>query len=320
MNYKQVYSILDKDLKIIEKELENVLEADSPILKESSLHYLQAGGKRIRPVFVLLSAKFGDYNIDVVKDVAVALELIHMASLIHDDVIDDAYTRRGRPTVKAKWDNKISMYTGDFILALSLEIITSLKDHNAHQILSDTMVELSVGEIEQIRDKYNFDQSITNYFRRIKRKTALLIAASCQLGAIAANVPSHLQKKLYYFGYYAGMAFQITDDILDFTSTEEKLGKPVGGDLLQGNITLPVLFAMKDPELKQKISTVHELMDPDELHNIIQLIINTDAIQKSNQICTMYLNKAYEMLSDLPENDTKLMLKTMLNFIGKRNF
>jgi len=320
MNYKTVYSILNKDLKKIENELEYVLDAHSQLLKESSLHYLQAGGKRIRPVFVLLSAKFGNYNFQIVKDVAVSLELIHMASLIHDDVIDDAYTRRGRPTVKAKWDNKISMYTGDYILARALEIITSLNNVEAHKILSKTMVELSIGEIEQIRDKYNFEQTITNYFRRIKRKTALLIAASCQLGGIAADVPRDVHIKLAKFGYYAGMAFQITDDILDFTSTEAKLGKPAGEDLLQGNITLPVLLAIKNPDVKSQIEKVNEYMDSDELSAIIELIKNTGAINKAMQISNLYLQKANQVLNVLPPNPTKKLLGTMLKFIGKRNF
>jgi heptaprenyl diphosphate synthase len=320
MNYKTVYTILNHDLKKIEYELENVLDAHSPLLKESSLHYLQAGGKRIRPVFVLLSAKFGNYNFQIVKDVAVSLELIHMASLIHDDVIDDAYTRRGRPTVKAKWDNKISMYTGDYILARALEIITSLNNVEAHKILSKTMVELSIGEIEQIRDKYNFEQTITNYFRRIKRKTALLIAASCQLGGIAADVPRDVHIKLAKFGYYAGMAFQITDDILDFTSTEAKLGKPAGEDLLQGNITLPVLLAIKNPDVKSQIEKVNEYMDSDELSAIIELIKNTGAINKAMQISNLYLQKADQVLNELPPNPTKKLLVTMLKFIGKRNF
>lgn len=320
MNYKTVYTILNHDLKKIEYELENVLDAHSPLLKESSLHYLQAGGKRIRPVFVLLSAKFGNYNFQIVKDVAVSLELIHMASLIHDDVIDDAYTRRGRPTVKAKWDNKISMYTGDYILARALEIITSLNNVEAHKILSKTMVELSIGEIEQIRDKYNFEQTITNYFRRIKRKTALLIAASCQLGGIAADVSRDVHIKLAKFGYYAGMAFQITDDILDFTSTEAKLGKPAGEDLLQGNITLPVLLAIKNPDVKSQIEKVNEYMDSDELSAIIELIKNTGAINKAMQISNLYLQKADQVLNELPPNPTKKLLVTMLKFIGKRNF
>lgn len=320
MNYKTVYTILNNDLKKIENELEYVLDAHSQLLKESSLHYLQAGGKRIRPVFVLLSAKFGNYNFQIVKDVAVSLELIHMASLIHDDVIDDAYTRRGRPTVKAKWDNKISMYTGDYILARALEIITSLNNVEAHKILSKTMVELSIGEIEQIRDKYNFEQTITNYFRRIKRKTALLIAASCQLGGIAADVPRDVHIKLAKFGYYAGMAFQITDDILDFTSTEAKLGKPAGEDLLQGNITLPVFLAIKNPDVKSQIEKVNEYMDSDELSAIIELIKNTGAINKAMQISNLYLQKANQVLNDLPPNPTKKLLGTMLKFIGKRNF
>ncbi|MEG6533346.1 heptaprenyl diphosphate synthase component II [Caldibacillus thermoamylovorans] len=320
MNYKTVYTILNNDLKKIENELEYVLDAHSQLLKESSLHYLQAGGKRIRPVFVLLSAKFGNYNFQIVKDVAVSLELIHMASLIHDDVIDDAYTRRGRPTVKAKWDNKISMYTGDYILARALEIITSLNNVEAHKILSKTMVELSIGEIEQIRDKYNFEQTITNYFRRIKRKTALLIAASCQLGGIAADVPRDVHIKLAKFGYYAGMAFQITDDILDFTSTEAKLGKPAGEDLLQGNITLPVLLAIKNPDIKSQIEKVNEYMDSDELSAIIELIKNTGAINKAMQISNLYLQKANQVLNVLPPNPTKKLLGTMLKFIGKRNF
>lgn len=320
MNYKTVYTILNNDLKKIENELEYVLDAHSQLLKESSLHYLQAGGKRIRPVFVLLSAKFGNYNFQIVKNVAVSLELIHMASLIHDDVIDDAYTRRGRPTVKAKWDNKISMYTGDYILARALEIITSLNNVEAHKILSKTMVELSIGEIEQIRDKYNFEQTITNYFRRIKRKTALLIAASCQLGGIAADVPRDVHIKLAKFGYYAGMAFQITDDILDFTSTEAKLGKPAGEDLLQGNITLPVLLAIKNPDVKSQIEKVNEYMDSDELSAIIELIKNTGAINKAMQISNLYLQKANQVLNVLPPNPTKKLLGTMLKFIGKRNF
>ncbi len=320
MNYKTVYKVLGKDLKKIESELEKALQSDSPLLQESSLHYLRAGGKRIRPVFVLLSARFGNYDFEVVKNVAVSLELIHMASLIHDDVIDDADTRRGRPTVKAKWDNRVAMYTGDYILARALEIITRLEDEEAHKILSKTMVELSVGEIEQIRDKFNFEQSMTTYFRRIKRKTALLIAASCQLGAIAAGVPREIHEKLYKFGYYAGMAFQIVDDILDFTASEKQLGKPAGGDLLQGNITLPVLFALKDPELRKKIVRVHEYMNPQEFQPIIESIRGTNAIRKSQEVSNLYLQKAERILYELPANRTKTLMETMLNFIGKRNF
>ncbi|WAA10559.1 heptaprenyl diphosphate synthase component II [Fervidibacillus albus] len=320
MNYTTVYKILHNDLKSIENRLEKVLETESPLLKQSSLHYLQAGGKRIRPILVILSGKFGNYDIEKIMDVAVALELIHMASLIHDDVIDDAYTRRGRPTVKAKWDDKVAVHTGDFILAKSLDIITNIREHEVHKILSKTMVELSIGEIEQIQDKYNFEQRFTTYFRRIKRKTALLIAASCQLGALAAGAESAVHQKLFRFGYYIGMAFQITDDILDFTASAKKLGKPVGEDLLQGNITLPVLLAMENPEIKREIVQVQETTEPEVLERIIQLIKETGSINRSIDVTHLYLKKALHILDELPDHEVKPLLHTIVKFIGDRKF
>ncbi|UAL50820.1 heptaprenyl diphosphate synthase component II [Bacillus sp. CMF21] len=320
MKFKMVYSFLNADLDLIEQELEKTVSSTEPLLSEAGLHLLQAGGKRIRPVFVLLSAMFGEYDIDKVKKVAIALEIIHMASLVHDDVIDDAELRRGKPTIKAKWDNRIAMYTGDYLFARSLEIMTSLENIAAHQILSKTIVEVSLGEIEQIKDKYDFDQNLRVYLRRIKRKTALLIAASCQLGAIAGGVPESIHKKLFLFGYYVGMSFQITDDILDFTSTEEELGKPVGGDLLQGNITLPVLYAMENPELKKKISKVTSDATHAEMADIIDAISTSDAIERSIQVSDMYLQKGFSILNQLPKNRARSALTNIAKYIGKRKF
>ncbi len=223
MKLKMMYSFLNSDINVIEREIDETINSQVPLLRQASLHLLKAGGKRIRPVFVLLAGRFGDYDINVIKNVAVTLELIHTASLVHDDVIDDAELRRGRETIKAKWDNRIAMYTGDYIFARALELMTNIEHPLAHKILSNTMVELCLGEIEQIKDKYRYNQNLRDYLRRIKRKTALLIAASCQLGAVAADVEEELHKKLFQFGYYVGMSFQITDDILDFTGTESEL-------------------------------------------------------------------------------------------------
>ncbi|WP_019154302.1 heptaprenyl diphosphate synthase component II [Robertmurraya massiliosenegalensis] len=318
MKLKMVYSFLSSDINTIEKSLEETVKGESPLLQEASLHLLQAGGKRIRPVFVLLAAKFGRYDIEVVKDVAVALELIHMASLVHDDVIDDADLRRGRPTIKSKWDNRFAMYSGDYIFAKSLELMTNVQNPEAHQILSNTIVELTIGEIEQIKDKYRFEQNLRDYLLRIKRKTALLIAASCQLGAIAAGVEEEIHQKLFRFGYFVGMSFQITDDVLDFTGTEKELGKPAGGDLLQGNITLPVLFAMEDEKLHAEIVKVHEHMNSEEMDRIIQLIKNSDAIEKSIKMSDRYLDKALEVLAELPNNKARKTLRDIALYIGKR--
>lgn len=320
MKLKMMYSYLNSDINAIEKELESTIEAQSPLLRQASLHTLHAGGKRIRPVFVLLGGKFGQYDINVIKNVAVPLELIHMASLVHDDVIDDAEIRRGQPTIKAKWDNRIAMYTGDYIFARALELIGEIKNPLAHQILADTIVELSVGEIEQIKDKYNFDQNLRDYLRRIKRKTALLIAASCQLGAVASGVEERVHKNLYRFGYYVGMSFQITDDVLDFTSTEQELGKPAGSDLLQGNITLPVLYAMRDANIYEKLKKINENSTSNEFQEVLTQIKQSGAIEKSLEISDRYLAKALAILEELPPNKAKKTLRDIAKFIGKRKY
>jgi heptaprenyl diphosphate synthase len=320
MKLKMMYSFLNSDINFIEKKLEETIQAKSLLLKEASLHTLKAGGKRIRPVFVLLAGKFGHYDIEVMKHVAVPLELIHMASLVHDDVIDDADLRRGQLTVKAKWDNQIAMYTGDYIFALALEMVTNLNKPEAHKILANTMVELTIGEIQQIKDKYRFSQNLRDYLRRIKRKTALLIAASCQLGAIAADVDESIHKKLYRFGYYVGMSFQITDDILDFTGTEKELGKPAGSDLLQGNVTAPALYAMENESLKTQIEKVHESMQASDIQEVITLIKKSDAIKKSILLSDLYLDKALAVLEELPDNKTKKTLRDIAKFIGRRKF
>ncbi|MEH7110130.1 MULTISPECIES: heptaprenyl diphosphate synthase component II [Bacillaceae] len=319
MKLKMMYSFLNSDINLIEKKLGETIHTDSLLLKQASMHTLQAGGKRIRPVFVLLAGKFGHYDIHIMKDVAVALELIHMASLVHDDVIDDADLRRGQPTVKSKWDSQIAMYTGDFVFALALELMTNVKSPLAHKILSNTIVEVTVGEIQQIKDKYRFDQNFRDYLRRIKRKTALLIAASCQLGAIAAGVEESVHKKLFRYGYYVGMSFQITDDILDFTATEKDLGKPAGSDLLHGNITAPALFAMEqDLQIKSKISTVNETTKPHEMKEIIQMIKQSGAIEKSFALSDLYLNKALAVLDELPQNKARKALYDIAKNIGRR--
>ncbi|WP_108671123.1 heptaprenyl diphosphate synthase component II [Peribacillus acanthi] len=320
MKLKMLYSFLNADLQIIEKELEATIQADSPVLREASMHLLQAGGKRIRPVFVLLASKFGTHDIHVTKNVAVALELIHMASLVHDDVIDDAELRRGVPTIKSKWDNRVAMYTGDYIFARSLELMANIHNPVAHQILSNTIVEVCIGEIEQIKDKFNFDQNIKTYFRRIKRKTALLIATSCQLGAVASGVSEEIHKKLFLFGYYVGMSYQITDDILDFTASEKELGKPAGSDLLQGNITLPVLYAMEEGPSKEFLKSINENSSQEDINQAIRLIKSSGAVERSIAVSDLYLKKALNILRQLPENKAKKTFMEIAKNIGKRKF
>lgn len=321
MKLKDLYSFLKKDLQQIEDQLAVSVSSDQPMIHTAGMELLKAGGKRIRPVFVLLSAQFGTYNINHVKKPAAALELIHMASLVHDDVVDDADMRRGRQTVKAKYDSKIAMYTGDYIFASALKLMTDIEIPRAHQILAQGMKEMCLGEIEQINEQFDTNQNIRKYFKRIKRKTALLIALSCQLGAITSKADVSLQKMLYEFGYCVGMAFQITDDILDFTASEKQLGKPAGSDLKQGNITLPALFTICEyPEVKEKLNLYYQNKDSELLAEILKDIKSLGGIEYASRISEKYLNRAKKAARSLPDTDARDSLLKVADYIAGRKF
>ncbi|WP_145131983.1 polyprenyl synthetase family protein [Paenibacillus sp. Y412MC10] len=324
MKRLDIFGLLKKDMNQIEQELFRSIEGDHELLNETSMHLLKAGGKRLRPVFVLMGGKFGSYDLDKLKHVAVPLELIHMASLVHDDVIDDAETRRGQLTVKSKWDNKIAMYTGDYIYARALLLATKLENPKIHQILSKAMVEMSIGEMEQIRDFFNTKQSIRRYLLRIRRKTALLIAISCQLGAVAADAEPKVGNLLYRYGYNVGMAFQIQDDLLDLCGTEKQIGKPPGSDIRQGNITLPVLYALEDEAVREpllkEIAVIREQNGECDVSAAVSLIKSSTGIARSEELATRYINKALEALDRLPNQRTKKNLRDIAHFVTKRSY
>lgn len=324
MRLLDLYAKMKGDLNQIELELERSVSDDHVLLSEASLHLLKAGGKRIRPIFVLLAGKFGDYQLEVMKQVAVPLELIHMASLVHDDVIDDAETRRGQLTVKAKWDNRIAMYTGDYIHGKALLIAAQLPNPQIHQILSKALVEMCIGEMEQIRDFFNTEQSVRNYLLRIRRKTALLIAISCQLGAVASGTDRETANKMYRFGYNIGMAYQIGDDLLDLYGTEKQIGKPPGSDMRQGNITLPVLIALQDSRIRQslllEISSIRESNGHGDTSRAIEMIRKSEGGLLADQLANRYIKKALLALEGLPNIPAKKNLIDIAHFIGKRNY
>lgn len=322
MTLAQIYKQHKSDMKTIEKRLEMALEAPHPILRQAALELLRAGGKRIRPLLVLLAAEYGDPTRSEVIDSAVTLELIHMASLVHDDVVDNSDMRRGKPTVKARWDNRVAMYTGDYIFARSIELISSFDHPEAHRIISRVIRDLSLGEIDQIQDLYNWNQHLKRYLLRIKRKTALLMALSCQLGALAAGCSLPISRKLYYYGYFLGMSYQITDDILDFVGSEQQLGKPAGSDLRNGNITLPALWALKDVELRRQIISVLEADSPreEDWRQVTDLIRNSQAIPASQEMSDRYLVKAEKVLDALPSRKVSRALKEIAAYVGKRRY
>lgn len=324
MKLLDIYAKMKKDLDSVENHLARCVTSDHALLSDASTHLLKAGGKRIRPVVVLLSGKFGTYDLSMLERVAVPLELIHMASLVHDDVIDNAETRRGQLTVKSKWDNRIAMYTGDYIYGKALTLVTELENPQIHQILSKAMVQMCIGEMEQIRDFFNTNQSVRNYLLRIRRKTALLIAISCQLGAIAAGADPQTSNQLYRFGYNLGMAFQIRDDLLDVLGTEKQIGKPPGSDIRQGNITLPVLLALRETnhaaELQEEINKIHASNGAGDTKRALNIIRKSAGIGIAEELAARYNEKAIAALNGLPSIPAKKNLTDIAHFLAKRNY
>lgn len=324
MKMLDLYSKMKGELNQIEQELIRSTSNNHELLNEASLHLVKAGGKRLRPVFVLLSGKFGEYDINVLKKVAVPLEMIHMSSLVHDDVIDDADMRRGQSTVNSKWDNRIAMYTGDYIFGKALTIAAELQNPVIHQYLSKAMLQMSIGEMEQIRDFFNTEQSVRHYLLRIRRKTALLIAISCLLGAVASSAEPSIANHLYRYGYNVGMAFQIRDDLLDLLGTEKQIGKPPGSDMRQGNITLPVIYALQQEEIREQllkeITMIRESNGAWDTKAAIQLIRSSKGIAESDKLADLFIDKALAALDKLPDIPAKKHLTDIAHFVNKRSY
>ena len=318
----ELFNVIKNDLKVVEKELQKVVKTTDPLLTETSAHLLNAGGKRLRPAFALVAGKTYNYNPDKLIPLAMALELIHMASLVHDDVIDDSYTRRGIPTVKANWGDQISIYTGTYLLAQSLILIAKCDNPTVSRILANVSVKMCEGEIQQIVSSFDTAQTVKDYFFRIKRKTALLISASCELGAAACGAPDYHVKALAGYGYFLGMAFQITDDILDFTASQKVLGKPVGSDLRQGIVTLPVILVLAQSSDRCRLAEiiVKKNKKEGEVLETINILKNCGAIERAFAVSNWYLDKAKKQLKYLPSGGATDCLSVIADFIGNRKF
>lgn len=319
----ELFNDIRNDLQTVEKELRAVVQVQNPLLAETSTHLLNAGGKRLRPALSLFGAKFYNFNPEKVIPLAVALELIHMATLVHDDVVDASMTRRGIPTVKAKWGNSISTHIGTYLFAKSLILIAGYEDISLiSRVLSDTSVKMCEGEIQQLSASFDIYQSLKDYLYRIKRKTALLIAASAQLGAVACGAPRSIHLPLRRYGHYIGMAFQITDDILDMVADQHQLGKPIGSDLRQGIITLPVIFALARCERRSRLMELVNKVEKseDEVQEAIEIIRGCGAIDHSFEVAGKYITKAKKELKYLPDIPTRLTLSLAADFVGIRKF
>lgn len=316
------FSQVRKDLQVVEHEIKAIIKSHDPLLTETSMHLLNAGGKRLRPAFALLAGKFYSNEIKDLLPLAVALELIHMASLVHDDVVDDSLTRRGNPTVKANWGNRISMHTGDYLFAKSLVLIAQYENPLLSRILAKTSVMMCEGEIHQISTSYSINQSWRDYFYRIKRKTALLIAASCQLGALAMGAPEEEHKKIRRYGHNIGMAFQITDDILDMVADQKVLGKPIGSDLRQGILTMPAIYALEKSTKRERLRQLVEIREKsdEQINEAVEIIKEAGGIDVAFDATKRYIEKAKKSLIGLPDKPVKGTFYQIADFISIRRF
>jgi len=322
MAYQEILQDIHDDLAYVEKELQRYAASSTTVLGESSCRLIHAGGKRLRPAFVLLAGKFFQDDLERIRQLAVAIELIHMATLVHDDVIDNASIRRGLPTIRVEWGDPLALYTGDYLFAQALSIIANYANKQISCYLAEISLKMCEGELEQIESIGRIDIGIRTYLQRIKRKTALLISACCWMGGVVGGASSDQARNLKKFGYYLGMAFQITDDLLDFVSTEQALGKPVGSDLRQGIITIPVIYALRDQDVGNKLRRLlmKNHKDESDWEEAFGLIKTSGALQLSQQLCNRYLDKARGELFHLPDLPPRRVMAAITDFIGIRKY
>ncbi|MDD3899311.1 MAG: polyprenyl synthetase family protein [Syntrophomonadaceae bacterium] len=316
------FKLVEEELALVESGLADNLDSSINIMNQASVHLIKAGGKRLRPAFALLAARFYGEELAEIIPAAVALELIHMATLVHDDVIDNSSIRRGTETVKSGWGNRVSIYAGNYVFARSLSIISTYQRSDLIDVLARASMKICEGEIIQMLSCYNVNLGLKNYLRRIERKTALLISVSCELGAMIRHAPLQEIIALRNYGYYLGMGFQITDDILDIIADEETLGKPTGSDIRQGVITLPALYALRhDPnrqELAQLLSSPEACINKAE--RIIEIISDSDGIDYAYYATQHFALKAQKQLDLLPDLPVKKNLYDIADFIIAREY
>ena len=318
----ELYAGIETELQAVENELKTVIEAEDPFINEVANHLLLAGGKRMRPALSLLGARFGDYQLAKVLPLAVALELIHMATLVHDDMIDNSLARRGVPTVNAKWGKNTAAWIGTYLFTKALFLLAHFEESKPEiaKGLAEISAKMCEGEFRQILESFDPQPTTKDYFYRVKRKTAYLLAASVWMGALACDGARRVYLPLRRYGNNLGMAFQITDDILDLVADQAKLGKPIGGDLRQGVITLPVIYALKRSAARERLVELTGKADKSEkeVQEAITLIRECGAVESSFAVVNKYLDKAKEELAALPDVPARNNLLKIADFIGIR--
>ena len=319
MELSKIYEPIQEDLARIEDRLRAVSGVDSPYLSELLDYSLKSNGKRIRPILTLLSGKFYDYNFDSLLLMATAVEIMHTATLVHDDAIDESLVRRCRPTVYQLWGEDKAVLLGDYLFAEAGALTAATQNLRAIKLFADTLKAISSGELNQAFNAFNLEQSRLQYFQRVSKKTAALFVMATESGAALSQAPEESIQILAEYGHNIGIAFQIVDDILDFIGTEEELGKPVGSDLAQGILTLPAMLLL---ERYPEDNPVEKLFkNQDKQKNValaMELIRNSSITQECYKVASDYNAKACRNLNLLPDNAARQVLVDLADYIISR--
>ncbi|MEM6450217.1 MAG: solanesyl diphosphate synthase [Cyanobacteria bacterium P01_D01_bin.105] len=315
-----LFSPVEADLALLTDNLKNLVGARHKILYAAAEHLFGAGGKRIRPAIVLLLARATQPSGDISsrhRRLAEITEMIHTASLVHDDVVDESATRRGVPTVHSLFDNRVAVLAGDFLFAQSSWYLANLDNLEVVKLLSRVIMDLAEGEIRQGLKHFDTSLSIDAYLEKSYYKTATLIANSAKAVGVLSGVPDAMSENLYQFGRSLGLAYQVVDDILDFTSSDEVLGKPAGSDLLSGNLTAPVLYALEEvPYLKTLID--REFGEREDFEQAIQLVQSSQGIDRARGLAHQHVDHAMSCLSKLPPSVSRQALEDISEYVLRR--
>lgn len=308
----QLEQSLISDLKKVEELMRSHIKGDYPLVVETSRHLVEAGGKRLRPLLTLLSAQFGDpTNYDIIK-AAVCCELTHLATLYHDDVMDDAALRRGVVSANKKWDNAVAILTGDYLFSKVSDMLADIGPE-AVKLQAKTFERLVIGQIKETQGKSEGLSQIDHYMKVVADKTGSLIATSARFGALLSGASMEVVETLTKFGEKIGVAFQVADDLLDIASTETASGKTPGTDLKEGVPTLVTLFVMadNDPADKVLIEKLSKPISDQDLAGVIQELRNNKALKKVQDYLSNVAKEANQLLVDLPNGPAKSALENL---------
>ena len=320
-NFIEIQALMKNELDQMNKILVNRLDSNVDLINQMSHYIISSGGKRIRPLLLLLCARATDYDGDYHYSMAVVIELIHTATLLHDDVVDQSTTRRGQETANELWGNAPSVLVGDFLYSRAFEIMVEPNSMEIMKILSKATNQISEGEVLQLLNIKNANVTQKEYYRVIERKTACLFKAACQIAGILSNSNQKVIEAMGKFGMHLGNAFQIIDDTLDYESDSNIIGKEVGDDLSEGKVTLPMIYALeKTTKSDKKILTdAIQNADASNINQVVEILMNVNAFQYSRDIADKESNMALESIDILPSSKYKTALKLLCKLSLERS-